>query len=87
MHDHGNEEASLLLRDIQPSPKALLGRVREWISKSVDGGRWMRRNTSVMLILSCFFVAQLGRQVVGVLLQYASKKFHWTFAKVISLCG
>ncbi|KAL9112668.1 MAG: hypothetical protein Q9187_007728, partial [Circinaria calcarea] len=46
---------------------------------------WMKRNVPVLLIVSSFFVAGLGKQVVSVLLQYASKKFHWTYAKAAYL--
>ena len=48
-----------------------------------DAGRWMKRNGAVLLIISSFFVSQVGKQTIGILLQYTSKNSHWTYAKVI----
>jgi hypothetical protein len=39
--------------------------------------------------LSCivllFLTASIGRQSMGILLQYVTKRFHWTYAKVSAL--
>jgi hypothetical protein len=40
--------------------------------------------TSSCIIL-LFLTASLGRQSMGVLLQYVTKRFHWTYAKVSAL--
>jgi hypothetical protein len=36
-------------------------------------------------IILLFLTASLGRQSMGVLLQYVTKRFHWTYAKVSAL--
>ncbi|KAE8552481.1 hypothetical protein EYB25_003859 [Talaromyces marneffei] len=41
-----------------------------------------------MLIISSFFIANIGKQTSAILIQYITQKFHWTFAQaafVISL--
>ncbi|EED14312.1 conserved hypothetical protein [Talaromyces stipitatus ATCC 10500] len=63
-------------------------RIRQHISNLGPVFRWMRRNVPAMMIISSFFFANIGRQTAGILLQYITQKFHWTFAKaafVISL--
>ncbi|EED22271.1 conserved hypothetical protein [Talaromyces stipitatus ATCC 10500] len=42
---------------------------------------WMRRNVPAMLIISSFFIANIGKQTSVILLQYITQKFHWTFAQ------
>jgi MFS family permease len=63
--------------DLAPSP----GNPHKESYKLAEAGPWIKRNVAVILIISCFFVSELGKQVAGVLLQYTSKKFHWNYAK------
>jgi len=60
-------------------------RLREGLSQLSHAAQWVRRNLNILLVLSSFFVAQLGRQAVTILLQYATKKFTWTYSQVDTL--
>jgi hypothetical protein len=44
--------------------------------------RWLRQNYNVVLVLLAFIPSAIGRTVVGLLLQYTSKKFHLPYGKV-----
>jgi hypothetical protein len=47
------------------------------------------RSLTTVWTLSCivllFLTASIGRQSMGILLQYVTKRFHWTYAKVSAL--
>lgn len=63
---------------------------RHWImetllpeaSKSIHETFELLRNPSVGLLCAAFLVTQLGGSSIGLLLQYASEKFNWSFARV-----
>jgi hypothetical protein len=44
----------------------------------------LRRTNMVEQILLVFSVATLSRQAIALLLQYATKKYHWSYSKVNS---
>ncbi|KAL3421494.1 ATP synthase F0 [Phlyctema vagabunda] len=63
------------------APHSLVGSV--WKELKILGhsaaGLW--KDLNVILILVVFFVSYLGRQSVTLILQYASKRYHWTIAE------
>lgn len=44
--------------------------------------RFMWENTTVLLLLFTFLVTTLGRFVQELLMQYTTKRFHWTWSQV-----
>lgn len=68
-----------------PSKSSIASYVGRESSQLRDAVRWIGQNANVILILCTFFVAQLGKQAIGVLLQYTSKTFHWSYAQVFPI--
>jgi hypothetical protein len=62
--------------------KTLRLRAHQALEGVAEGARWMSHNIGAMLLLSTFLFSMFGRQVLDILLQYVSKKFHWSYAKV-----
>jgi hypothetical protein len=48
-----------------------------------ESTQFLSSNLNVSLLLLVFFVATLSRQAMALLLQYATKKYHWSYSKVI----
>jgi hypothetical protein len=46
----------------------------------------MWKNKTVFLLLFTFLVTTLGRFVQELLMQYTTKKFHWTWSQVSPIC-
>jgi hypothetical protein len=66
----------------RPNVKTLRLRAHQALDGVAEGARWMTHNISAMLVLSTFLFSMFARQVLDILLQYVSKEFHWSFAKV-----
>lgn len=49
-----------------------------------DSTQFIWRDYSVWVVILCLLVSVISRQSSGVLLQYASKKFNWSIARVCS---
>jgi hypothetical protein len=76
------EGTSIISQDQVPS-KPLAVRMREEALLVIQRDyAIVKHNFRMVLMLSSFFVFDLGTQVELVLLQYSSEKFHWSFAKV-----
>jgi len=76
-----SERESLLSEDGQASSEASYPEINNPLGKIRSALQWTRSNLHVLLIVSAFFVTQLGGQAVLVLLQYASRKFYWEYDK------
>jgi sugar phosphate permease len=50
--------------------------------------KFLRTDINVTLLVSTFFVTIIGRQTLEILLQYVSKRYGWSLAKVrLSILG
>ena len=59
-----------------------------WISsrESFKSLGFIWRSTNVLLLLLILFVGNLSKQSTGLLIQYASTRYHWSIAQVSSPC-
>ena len=44
--------------------------------------RFITRDTAVIALVITFLISKVGRQSINILLQYVSKRYHWTLSKV-----
>lgn len=68
---------------IEPSVKRpVLQEVIHQVREFKDSTQFIWRNYSVCLVILCLLVTVISRQSTNVLLQFTSKKFNWTLARV-----
>ena len=60
---------------------ALPSRLLSEFSKLRQSTTELSKNLNVILILVVFFVSYLGRQALMLILQFASKRYHWSIAE------
>jgi hypothetical protein len=66
----------------QPALQEIIRQVREF----KDSTRFIWRNYNVCVVIFCLLVSVISRQSSAILLQFASKKFNWSIAKVCIPC-
>jgi hypothetical protein len=62
--------------------RALADEIWDNLKKTNKSTHFVWDNFNTSLVLLVFFVASLSRQSMGLLLQYATKKYHWSYSKV-----
>ncbi|KAJ5676528.1 uncharacterized protein N7477_002161 [Penicillium maclennaniae] len=88
-----NSNAANSEPDIEPTEvldKAMLPELIRQIREFIESTQFIWRDLNVSLLVLTMFVWAVSRQSTNLLLQYASKKFHWSIARaslLISLRG
>ncbi|KAJ9151387.1 MFS multidrug transporter [Pleurostoma richardsiae] len=76
------ERSRLLTPDEEEDYEPVLSHQhREPVGRVSEGILWMTHSIGVVSIIFTFFLILLGRQTTEFLLQYASKRFHWSYAR------
>ncbi|ETS77363.1 hypothetical protein PFICI_11237 [Pestalotiopsis fici W106-1] len=80
--ERGDTEQLLGARSNGQDKVGLHPRLKILISRAVDLNHWIMGNARVVCLLICLFTFYLGQQSDGtILLQYASKRLHWTLGQ------
>lgn len=63
--------------------RTIVARISNSFALIKESTHFLSTNLNVSLLLLVFFVATLSRQAMALLLQYATKKYHWSYSKVL----
>lgn len=66
-----------------PFVRTVMAKISDSLNLIIESTHFLSTNLNVSLLLLVFFVATLSRQSMALLLQYATKKYHWSYSKVI----
>lgn len=62
--------------------RLLMNRLKEKWNMAKESTLFVRSSLNVTLLVLVFFVATLSRNAMTLLLQYATKKYHWSYSQV-----
>jgi hypothetical protein len=65
-----------------PFVRTVVAKISDSLNLIIESTYFLSTNLNVSLLLLVFFVATLSRQAMALLLQYATKKYHWSYSKV-----
>ncbi|OKL60951.1 hypothetical protein UA08_03240 [Talaromyces atroroseus] len=69
----------------QPLLKTVMVKVSHSLELFKESTNFLLSSLNVSLLLLVFFVATLSRQAMALLLQYATKKYHWSYSRATIL--
>jgi hypothetical protein len=79
-----SDESTTPLKEM-PFIRTVVAKLSDSLKLIIESTHFLSTNLNVSLLLLVFFVATLSRQAMALLLQYATKKYHWSYSKVIYL--
>ena len=62
--------------------RLLVNRLKENLNMVKQSTLFVRSSLNITLLVLVFFVATLSRNAMTLLLQYATKKYHWSYSRV-----
>lgn len=65
-----------------PFARTVVAKIWDTLKLLKESTYFLSSNLNVSLLLLVFFVATLSRQAIVLLLQYATKKYRWSYSKV-----
>lgn len=67
-----------------PFVRTVVAKISDSLKLIIESTHFLSTNLNVSLLLLVFFVATLSRQAMALLLQYTTKKYHWSYSGVSS---
>ncbi|KUL91414.1 hypothetical protein ZTR_01496 [Talaromyces verruculosus] len=79
-----SDESTTPTKEI-PFVRTVVAKITDSLNLIKESTHFLSTNLNVGLLLLVFFVATLSRQAMALLLQYATKKYHWSYSKATLL--
>jgi hypothetical protein len=79
---HSNDSNENSSTKDTPFVETVLAKISDSLQLIKESTYFLASSLNVSLLLLVFFVATLSRQAMVLLLQYATKKYHWSYGKV-----